>query len=335
MSRFKLSFLAVAICVAVSLTALGQELVAPQPRPGRISGTVTDTGGSIIPGARVTLEGPRQQDTRILVANDNAFFAFDEVPAGVAYHVTITAQGFADWKSDTLNLAPGQVWSLSEIKLTPQGENASVVVTASRTEIATAQVRMEEQQRVFGIIPNFYVVYDHNPAPLTAKLKFELALKVSVDPITFAGTSFLAAVNQASGYPDYRQGVKGYGQRFGAVYTNDLTDIMIGGAILPSLLHQDPRYFYQGTGTTKSRLLHAMSSPLICKGDNGRWQPNVSSLGGYLASGAIANAYYPPSNRGGGLVLSTFAIDLSANVANGIIQEFVLRKFTPSVKNQK
>jgi hypothetical protein len=335
MSRFKLSFLAVAICVAVSLTALGQELVAPQPRPGRISGTVTDTGGSIIPGARVTLEGPRQQDTRILVANDNAFFAFDEVPAGVPYHVTVTAQGFADWKSDTLNLAPGQVWSLSEIKLTPQGENASVVVTASRTEIATAQVRMEEQQRVFGIIPNFYVVYDHNPAPLTAKLKFELALKVSVDPITFAGTSFLAAVNQASGYPDYRQGVKGYGQRFGAVYTNDLTDIMIGGAILPSLLHQDPRYFYQGTGTTKSRLLHAMSSPLICKGDNGRWQPNVSSLGGYLASGAIANAYYPPSNRGGGLVLSTFAIDLSANVANGIIQEFVLRKFTPSVKNQK
>ena len=74
---------------------------------------------------------------------------------------------------------------------------------------------------------------------------------------------------------------------------------------------------------------------MICKGDNGRWQPNISSLGGYLASGAIANAYYPESNRGAGLVFSTFAVDFGANVANGVLQEFVLRKFTPSLKNQR
>jgi hypothetical protein len=61
---------------------------------------------------------------------------------------------------------------------------------------------------------------------------------------------------------------------------------MIGGAILPSVLHQGPRYFYQGTGTKKSRALHALSTPFICKGDNGRWRPNYSGLGGYLASGA-------------------------------------------------
>jgi hypothetical protein len=121
---------------------------------------------------------------------------------------------------------------------------------------------------------------------------------------------------------------------FGAVYVNDLTDIMIGGAILPSVLHQDPRYFYQGTGTTKSRLMHALSSPLICKGNNGQWQPNYSSLGGYLASGAIANAYYPEANRGAGLVLSTFAVDFGANVANGVLLEFVLRKLTPSAKGR-
>ncbi len=334
MMRLKLFFFAVSICFGTGLTAPGQDLVAPQPQPGHISGTVTDVGGALIPGATAALEGPRQQDTRSVVANDNAVFEFDNVQAGVPYHVTVSAQGFADWRSDTLVLTPGQVSHLTDIKLRLQGENASVIVTASRAEIAAAQVKMEEQQRVFGFIPNFYTVYDHNAVPLTAKLKFELALKISIDPITFAGTSFLAASNQASDYPKYVQGMKGYGQRFGAVYTNDLTDIMIGGAILPAILHQDPRYFYQGTGTTKSRLRHALSSPIICKGDNGRWQPNISSLGGYLASGAIANAYYPQPNRGAGLVLSTFAVDFSANVANGIIQEFVLRKFTPSVKNQ-
>ncbi len=76
------------------------------------------------------------------------------------------------------------------------------------------------------------------------------------------------------------QGAKGFGQRLGANYANGLTDIMIGGAILPSILHQDPRYFYQGTGTKKSRALHALSTRFICKGDNGLWQPNYSGLGG-------------------------------------------------------
>jgi len=83
---------------------------------------------------------------------------------------------------------------------------------------------------------------------------------------------------------------------------------MIGGAILPSLLHQDPRYFYQGTGTTKSRVLHAVSFPFICRGDNGRLQPNYSTIGGDLGSAAIANAYYPASNRGLGLFFGNFLI---------------------------
>jgi hypothetical protein len=154
------------------------------------------------------------------------------------------------------------------------------------------------------------------------------------DPVTFLGSAFVAGIDQAADTPNYQQGLKGYGQRFGANYANGLTDIMVGGAILPSLLHQDPRYFYQGTGTNKSRVLHALSSPFICKGDNGRWQPNYSGLGGYLAAGAIANTYYPEPNRGPGLVFSTFGIDVAADMANGVIQEFLLRKLTPSAKNQ-
>lgn len=185
-----------------------------------------------------------------------------------------------------------------------------------------------------AFIPNFYVSYDKNPAPLTARLKFELALKVSHDPVTFAATGFLAATNQAARYPNYQEGLKGYGQRLGAIYANDLTDIMIGGAILPSILHQDPRYLYQGTGTAKSRLMHALSGSLICGGDDVRREPNFSSLGGYLASGAIANAYYPPTNRGGRLILNTFAVNFSANIANGVLQEFVLRKLTPNANGR-
>jgi Carboxypeptidase regulatory-like domain len=321
------------IFAALRATGFGQQLVAPDPQPAHVAGTVTDTNGDLVPGATIVIQTP-SQDSRSTVANDNAFFQFNNVTPGIGYQVSVSAKGFADWKSQEIVLSQGQFELINGIELRMLGEATSVTVVASPEQLATEQVKAEEQQRVLGFIPNFYVSYDKNAAPLTPRLKFELALKVSVDPVTFAGTTFLAANDQAAHYPNYVEGWKGYGQRFGAVYANDLTDIMIGGAILPSILHQDPRYFYQGTGTTKSRLLHALSNPLICRGDNGRLEPNYSSLGGYLASGAIANAYYPQSNRGPGIVFRTFGIDFSANIANGVLQEFVLRKFTPTAKNK-
>ena len=84
-------------------------------------------------------------------------------------------------------------------------------------EIATEQLKIEEKQRVFGIIPNFYVVYDHDAVPLTPKLKFKLALKTSFDPVTIGGIALLAGIKQAADTPNYVQGAKGYGERFGAI----------------------------------------------------------------------------------------------------------------------
>jgi hypothetical protein len=321
------------VFAALHAVGFAQQPAAPEPQPAHIAGTVTDTNGDLIPAATIVILTPTQ-NSRSAVANDNGFFQIDNLTPGIGYQVTVSAKGFSDWTSQDVVLSPGQFNLLNGIQLRIVGEATSVTVVATQAQLATEQLKLEEQQRVLGFIPNFYVSYDKNAAPLTAKMKFQLALKVSVDPVTFAGTTFLALTNQAAHYPNYVEGMQGYGQRFGAIYTNDLTDIMIGGAILPSVLHQDPRYFYQGTGTTKSRLLHALSNPLICRGDNGRLEPNYSSLGGYLASGAIANAYFPQSNRGPGLVFRTFSIDFSANIANGVIQEFVLRRFTPSMKNR-
>jgi hypothetical protein len=196
-------------------------------------------------------------------------------------------------------------------------------------EVATEQVKIEETQRVFGIIPNFYVVYDPNPAPLTTRLKFHLALKTSTDVVTVLGVGVLAGINQAGSTPNYVQGAKGYGERFGAVAADGFSNIMIGGAILPSLLRQDPRYYYKGTGTNKSRALHALSSPFICRGDNGRLQPNYSSMGGDLGSSSLSNLYYPASNSGAGLVFQSFFLSTGERMLSSLVQEFVLHRFTP------
>ena len=302
---------------------------------GDISGTVTDQNGSIIPSAAIVLTGDAPADSRTVIANSNGFFEFHNLrPA--AYRFTVSASGFSDWNSQVLHLGSGEFLMLDKIPLKVATNSASVTVTASSADIAAAQVHLAEKQRVLGFIPNFLVVYDHDPAPMTAKLKFNLAFRVAVDPVTFIGVAGFAAVKQAARTPNYVEGAKGYGQRAGALYADGFTDLMLGGAVLPSIFHQDPRYFYQGTGTKKSRALHALFSPFVCRGDNGRWQPNYSSLGGDLASSAISETYYPSSNRGVGLVFGNFLIGTGERMASSLAQEFLLRKLTPSAaKNEE
>ena len=124
----------------------------------------------------------------------------------------------------------------------------------------------------------------------------------------------------------------GYAQRFGQEYADGVTDVMFGGAILRFAAAQDPRYYYQGTGTVKSRMLHALSNPFVCKGDNGHLQPNYSSVGGDIASSAIANLYYPKPDRGDGPTFENVLITTAERAGSSLFQEFVLRKITPSAK---
>jgi hypothetical protein len=317
--------------------AIAQQITAPKPQTGIIVGTVTDVNEGIVPGATVVLEGSVLKEPRTVVADNNGFFKLNDLEPGTPYHVTISAEGFAKWTSPAVILNPGQYLILPGCKLQIAEVQTTVTVAssaASLAEIATEQVKIEEKQRVFGIIPNFYVVYDRDAVPLTTKLKFRLALKTSFDPVTILGVGALAGIKQAGDNPNYVQGAKGYGQRFGATTAEGFSDIMIGGAILPSLLHQDPRYFYQGTGTKKSRALHALSNAFICKGDNGQLQPNYSSIGGNLASAALTNAYYPASNRGAGLVFENVLIGTGERMLGSLVQEFILSRFTSKAKNQ-
>ena len=325
-------FFALLLCLCGSKNSVAQEQLlltsdAPKPQPGVIVGTVVDPNDDAIPGATVILESPTLKSRRMIASNDKGFFQFNDVEPE-RYQVKIRAEGFADWTSPEVALKPGQYVILTVPRLQIAIAFSSVTVGYSAEEVATEEVKLAEKQRIFGIIPNFYVSYDQNAAPLTAKLKFQLAAKVSYDPITFVGVGVAAAAEQAGNHPNYPQGWKGFGERYGAAYTNGFTDIMIGGAIFPSLLHQDPRYFYQGTGTTRSRILHAVSSAFVCRGDNGKPQPNYSTIGGDLASAAISNAYYPASNRGVGLLLGNFLIGTGQRAAANLAQEFILRRLT-------
>jgi Carboxypeptidase regulatory-like domain len=314
---------------AVSQPLRGQIQEVPQGHTGSILGTVIDVNGDTVTLAKVVLQGPNPKDRRTAITNHNGFFDFHNVQPGISYRVTISGGGFATWTSPRVTLAPNESRILTGIRLRIATTHTTVTVTpGSQVQVATEQVKQAEKQRIFGVIPNFYVAYSKNFVPLTPKLKFRLALRTSIDPITFLGIAFVAGAQQAGDYPAYGQGAQGYAKRFAADTASGFSDIMIGGAILPSLLHQDPRYFYQGTGTKMSRILHAISNPFVCKGDNGKWQPNYSSIGGDLAAASISNAYYPEKDRGVGRTFNSFAVDTGSRMAAALAQEFLLQKLT-------
>jgi Carboxypeptidase regulatory-like domain len=296
---------------------------------GTVSGYVVDSSGAAVTGAHVTLtrddgSAPRETDS-----GEDGAFLFSGVAEG-PYRLLIAAAGFTS-QTYTGTVREGDGSAVPPIALAVASTTAQVQVTVSRTELAEDEIKVQEKQRVLGVFPNFYVSYDPHAVALTPKQKFELAYRTSIDPVTFVLTGAIAASQQAqNNFSGYGQGAQGYGKRYGAVYADTVTSTFFAGAVFPSLLHQDPRYFYKGTGTVRERFLYAVANAVICKGDNGHWQPSYSSFLGDLTSGAISNAYYPASDRGAALVFENTLIGIGTTAAANVLQEFLIKKLTPT-----
>jgi hypothetical protein len=303
-----------------------------EPLPGSIHGVVVNRDGVVYEGVRVELAQTASTATsvRAVTSDSNGEFNFTDVPPG-AFSLTVSSNGFATQVISGF-LHSGESYEVHEVVLLVASVT-NVRVTASPQEIALEQFRLEEKQRVFGVIPNFYVTYVPNAPPLTRKQKFHLALKSSTDPVNFVLTGVVAGIQQADNtFSGYGQGAQGFAKRYAANYADGFIGTMIGGAILPSLLKQDPRYFYKGTGTIRSRALYAIAMSVVCKGDNGHWQPNYSGIIGGLAAGGISNLYYPASDRNGAaLTFENALIGIAGGAAENLVQEFIIRKLTPNV----
>ena len=231
------------------------------PQKGRISGTVVDIAGYTASGAKVQLKRDAQSPPMEVSSGENGQYNFDDLPPG-PFELTVSAEGFETQKI-TGDLGPGEIHIVPEIRLAYATVKAEVRVEAPIAEVAQSQMKEQEKQFVFGFIPNFYVTYFADTAPLNSKQKFHLAWKSSIEPFTFAGVAAIAGLQQATNdFSGYGQGWDAYAKRFGAAYANVVTGTFIGSAMLPSLLHQDPRYYYKGTGSGRSRLLYALGNLL-------------------------------------------------------------------------
>ncbi|MGA2428009.1 MAG: carboxypeptidase-like regulatory domain-containing protein [Candidatus Acidiferrum sp.] len=300
----------------------------PGHQTGSISGKVVDQSGANIVGAVVKLTREGHSSNLDVTSDEDGLFAFSNVAPG-PFQLTISSPGLAS-QDFSGTLQSGEAFVTPLIMLVIPTQVTEVHVGLPPEELAEVQIKEEEKQRVLGVIPNFYVSYEPNAAPLAAKQKFELAWKSASDPATLVGVGVLAGIDQAGDrWGAYGQGAQGYGKRYGAVYADVFAATFIGGAVMPSILKQDPRYFYKGTGSKRSRFLYAVASSFICKGDNGHWQPNYSNVIGSFA-GAGLEALYIPANdrRGSGFVVSGALVRLGETSLAGVLQEFVFSKLS-------
>jgi len=291
-----------------------------------VAGTVLDVSGAAVPGAEVSLMRDGTQ-LHTMVSEASGEFSFTKIPPG-SYLVTVSAKGFAPFTSPEFDLAEQQTYEVLNVSLSVATANIEVTVRPTDL-IAAEQIKVEEKQRLIGVIPNFYTSYIHDAASLTAKQKFSLATRGTFDPVALIGVGIAAGMEQATNaYAGYGQGAAGYSKRYAARFVDGRSSDFLTHAVFPTLLHQDPRYYYQGSGSVKSRLLHAVSSAFLTRNDNGRRAPNYSYLLGNMCAGALSNLYYPKANRGPNLVFTDAAIGLAGRIGGNILREFSKRLTT-------
>ena len=325
-SRRAGALLGLLLCCAM---ARGQEAAPSNPQErrglGTVSGVVKDVGGTVVVGAHVKLgtQAAAEQET---VTDDAGEFRFGGVGPGI-FALIVSEEGLAT-ESISGTLHAGEHYEMPAVELRVATAVQSVDAM-TRQDIAEAEIKEQEKQRVIGVVPNFFVSYNWTAEPLTAKQKFELGWHATFDPTHFVFAAVGAGIEQWNNdYPGFGGGWSGYGKRYGASLADSTTGTLIRGSIMPAVFHQDPRYFYKGTGSVKSRSFYALSTAVRARGDNGHWQISSGILAGF-ASGAISNFYYAPSDRhGANLTLENGAISIAGVGVGHLLQEFLYKRFT-------
>jgi hypothetical protein len=314
-----------------TVSAPSPQTSAAQPAvpTGVVTGKVTDEDGTPISGAVVVLTRPPSLTRVTATADANGDFRFEKVAPG-AFTLSAAAPGLVS-EGESALLAPGATLTVPPIELLTASTSSEVDVVASQHEIAQAELEVEEQQRLLGFLPNYYVVYNWHAAALSPGQKTELARKTLFDPVNLAIVALTAGIQQETGaLSGYGYGFQGYGARLGANLANFASGTLIGGMILPVILKQDPRYFYRGTGSIRSRAGWALAQAVIARNDHGKWRPAYAGIGGDISSGYISNLYYPVANRTGStLALENGLLAIGEDAIGNLVQEFLFKHLTP------
>ena len=315
----------------IPVLAIAQAAGDHAPGAGVVHGTVKDASGSTVAGAVVTLETAISTGQRTAITDPAGTFRFSSVEPG-NYNIKIDALGFAVWTAANVAVGSGDNPPSLAAVLQVAAASSSVNVTLLPHELAADQLKAEEKQRVLGLFPDFFVSYVPNAAPLTATQKFQLGWKTITDPVVLIDTGLGAGIQQwRNNNPEFGQGTAGYAKRYGALYADRVSGIIIGHVVMQSIFRQDPRYFYKGTGSLRSRALYAIGMAFVRKSDSGHWQPDYSDVVGGAAAEELSSLYYPPTSRPVRRLGDNILLEFGGRAADNLLHEFVFSKVSTHV----
>ncbi len=341
--RFLLPFICITTTALPAIAAQAQAVTRPsadgqsQSRSSitdsDISGTVLDSNGDVIAGARVQLSTTGSAAIlREMTSGAMGEFGFANLEPGT-YVVEVSRDGMTTFKSKPMTLRSDAPVTVPRVVLHVAATTTNVVVMDKETA-SIEQVKIAQQQRVLKIFPNFYSSFDWNAPPMMTKQKYHLAARTLIDPVTFLTTGVIAGAEQYKNvFPSFGGGAEGYGKRYGAAYANHASAELLTRAVFPSIFHTDPRYFIMGEGGTKARSYHAIASTFVTRGDNGTRKVNFPKILGSFSAAALSNAYFPAQERGVNLVLINGFGDLGGDMLDNLIREFVLNHITTRAKH--
>jgi len=310
-----------------------QEIAGGHEGSATISGVVSDIAGGLVPNASIKLQDKGHNTLRETTSDSAGSFTFANLAPGT-YTVLISAKGLETFLSEAVTLKANARFELPDISLPIAAAHTSVDVAANSAAVADMELKVETEQRVLGVVPNYYTSFVFNAAPLTTRQKFRLSLHSTLDPFAFAATAVRAGIQQDENtFPSWgNDTVASYFKRYAADFGDGLIGRNLSSALFPAIFHQDPRYFYMGPSQPlKKRVWHAVSAGVIARGDNGRLQPNYSHLLGSASAGALSSVYHPASDSAQSLALNNALFSMSGTAIQCLLREFVWSHVTTHV----
>ncbi|MBV8049634.1 MAG: hypothetical protein JOZ80_00515 [Acidobacteriaceae bacterium] len=205
------------------------------------------------------------------------------------------------------------------------------VVSTTQAQGKTNNKDLQKQEqtgtsndRLFYTLPNFLTVETKDVPPLSARQKFAVVTRGTFDPILFPWYGFLAGLSQAeNSEPGYGQGAAGYGKRYAAYFGDGTIENYLTGAVLPSMLHSDPRFYQSGTGGFVHRTEYAVSRIFVTRTDAGGQQFNFSEIFGSAIAAGISNySYHPKGDRTLSNTASVWGTQVGYDTLTLVVKEF-------------
>lgn len=184
--------------------------------------------------------------------------------------------------------------------------------------------KKEQSKRMMWVVPNFAAVSsDTQLPPLSTKGKFQLATDDSFDYSSFIWTGVVAAQSYGlDSDPELGQGFVGYTRYYWRAFADGVSGTFFTEAIVPSVTHEDPRYYTLGHGGFFRRTVYALSRTVLTKTDSGGTSFNWSEVGGNLLEASLSNAYYPPQERGLNQTARNWGTQMESAALNNVAKEF-------------